>query len=177
MIRLNGILFLFLTVICAAACTPLSPEVKEAAVPSVSYTTIIQNLDAYKGRTVILGGYTRGVKAVRDEVYITVVQAPLNGLDEPKSKTLSQGAFIVWHKGPLGAEAYEENRPVTVAGVVEGLAPEGLGRCPSPCLLLKSREIYIKPREIRDPMEAPLPPGSYGQQDMWDSPYPSTWYR
>ena len=176
MIKLKVIPFLLMAAICAAACSPLSPEVTREAIPPVPYPEIVGNLDAYKGRTVILGGYTRGVKAVKDEIYITVLQAPLNNLDEPKSKTLSQGTFVVWHKGPLGAEAYEENRPVTVAGVVEGLAPEGFGKCPEPCLLLKSREIYIRPREIRDPMQAPYH-SNYGQQDVWDSPYPSTWYR
>ena len=174
--KLKGTMFLLMTAVFAVACSPLSPEIKRMSIPAVPYHTIMENLDAYKGKTVVLGGYTRGVRAVRDELYITVLQAPLNNLDEPKSSTLSQGTFIVWHKGPLGAEAYDENRPVTVAGVVEGLAPPGAGKCPGPCLLLKSREIYIRPKVIRDPMEAPLH-SDYGQQDVWDSPYPSTWYR
>jgi starvation-inducible outer membrane lipoprotein len=156
------------------SCSVLSSEVRKDAVPPLPFRTLVADVESYKGKTVILGGYTRGVESVRDEVFIVVQQAPLNSLDEPRSKGLSEGVFVVWHRGPLREEVYEEGWPITAAGVVEGWATRKLEQCPEPCLLIKSREVYVPPRVIDDPMEGTA--GS-GGPDVWDSPYPSTWYR
>lgn len=156
------------------SCSVLSSEVKREAIPPVPFRALASDAESYKGKTVILGGYTKGVETALDETFIVVAQAPLNSLDEPRSRTLSEGAFIIRHKGPLRNEAYEEGWPITVAGVVEGLTDKKFADCPKPCLQIKSKEIYVRPSFIPDPMTVPA--GS-GGGDVWDSPYPSNWYR
>jgi outer membrane lipoprotein len=64
---------------------------------------------------VILGGYILETKNLTDETIVEVLQAPLTFQVEPKSKDLSEGRFIVSHKGFLDPEVYNKDRKLTVA--------------------------------------------------------------
>ena len=121
----------------------ISKEIKAEA-ERVSFKTLAQQTDRYKGKTVILGGYIIETKNFAGKSTMTVLQTPLVGGEEPVSKGRAEGGFILSYEGHLEPEVYEKGRRTTVAGKVAGLADKG-ANCPSPCLQLEYRQIYLWP--------------------------------
>lgn len=121
----------------------ISKEIK-AESEHVSFKTLVQQTDRYKGKTVILGGYIIETKNFAGKSTMTVLQTPLVGGEEPGSKGRAGGGFILSYDGYLEPEVYEKGRPTTVAGKVAGRADKG-ANCPSPCLQLEYRQIYLWP--------------------------------
>jgi outer membrane lipoprotein len=137
---------IFLTVLSVESCTSISKQYRKEAGPLIPFKTLVKNMDQYKGRTVILGGYILELRNGSDETLITVLQAPLNYWGHPKSRGLSEGRFIISQEGTLEAEAYNEGRGLTVAGKVAGQATQKIESCPFPCLQIESLEIELRPR-------------------------------
>jgi outer membrane lipoprotein len=129
----------------AVSCSVISKQVRNEAQPPVALETLVRQADKYAGKTVILGGYILEVENVRGQTLISVLQSPLTFQDYPKSKSQSEGRFLVLHKGSLDPEVYTKDNKLTVAGRVLGLSRDEVDTCPDPCLKLESREIYIKP--------------------------------
>lgn len=76
---------------------------------------------------------------------MTVRQTPLGRDEMPVSRGRSDGGFLLLYNGHLEPEVYEKGRRTTVAGKVVGRAVEGTGKCPSPCVKLEYRQIYLWP--------------------------------
>jgi outer membrane lipoprotein len=121
----------------------ISKEIK-AESERVSFKTLVQETDRHKGKTVILGGYIIETKNFAGKSTMTVLQTPLVTGEKPSSKGRAEGGFILSYKGHLEPEVYEKGRRTTVAGKLAGLADKG-ANCPSPCLQLEYRQIYLWP--------------------------------
>ena len=76
---------------------------------------------------------------------MTVLQTPLGRDEMPVSQGRSEGGFVLSYNGHLEPEVYEKGRRTTVAGKVVGRSVAGTGNCPSPCLKLEYRQIYLWP--------------------------------
>ena len=129
----------------SSACTTVSKEIRSEAEPPVAYTRLLQEADAYKGKTVILGGYILDIKNTDTDTTLKVLQAPLNVTEEPKSKDTSEGRFILYYKGFLDPEVYAKNRKITVAGRVLGVTIEKIGDSHIRYLEIENREIHLWP--------------------------------
>ena len=129
-----------LMVLFTGSCSVISQQMRTESEPAVPFKRLAQEKDRYLGKTVILGGYILKTKNLADKTIIEVIQAPLNYWDEPKSKDLSQGRFIVSHKGYLEPEVYSKDRKVTVPGNLVGCTSGKVETCG-----IDSREIYIWP--------------------------------
>jgi outer membrane lipoprotein len=141
-----------------ASCSTISKDLRSEAEPSLPYKTMVNDIEKYVGKTVILGGYIEDTKNLDQETIVTVVQAPLSRWQIPKSKAESEGRFVVLHEGYLEWGAYEKGRKVSVAGTVVGLA-EGYDSCPPPCLEMRSREFRLQPKpESQPPFGTPNVP-------------------
>jgi outer membrane lipoprotein len=127
----------------------ISKEIKAEA-QRVSFKTLAQQTDRYKGKTVILGGYIIETQNISGVAIMTVLQTPLGINEMPVSHGRSEGGFLVAYNGHLEPEVYEKGRKTTVAGKVAGRATEGTGNCPSPCVKLEYRQIYLWP-EYKEP--------------------------
>lgn len=136
--------FLLLLTLHCGACSIISKKTRDNAEPPVAFDTLLEQVDAYVGKTVILGGYILEVKNRTGKTLIAVLQAPLTFQDYPTSRARSQGRFLVSHNEFLDPDVYKPDSKITLAGKVIGLSDEAVEMCPSPCLYLESQEIYIK---------------------------------
>jgi outer membrane lipoprotein len=152
-----------LTLALAAAtvsCSVISREIRAEAEPRVAFGALLENPDAFRGRTVILGGYILDVRVDGERNLLRVLQAPLIMRDEPAVRSDSQGRFCLVQRGFLEPEIFRPGRKITVAGNVMGMEPTSHG----PCLTLEAREIHLwQVNPYRD-----LP---YDYYDEWDYPF------
>jgi outer membrane lipoprotein len=88
--------------------------------------------------------------------------------ETPKSKDYSKGRFIISQKGFLDPEIYSKDRKVTVAGTIAGTVVEKVNNFSHSYLEIKSREIYLWPK---DEYYYPAP-----YYDPWYYPYPYYWH-
>jgi len=142
------------------SCSVISNDIRAEAEPRVAFRTLLENPDAYRGKTVILGGYILDIRVRDGQNLLKVLQTPLIMRDEPGVRSDSEGRFCLVHRGFLEPEIYQAGRKITVAGTVMGMdtGPHG------PCLTLEVREIYMwYVNPYRD-----LP---YYPYDEWDYPF------
>ena len=139
--------------LCAlmSGCTTVSRQVRSEAEPPVAYAHLLQEADAYKGKTVILGGYILDVKNTDTDTTFKILQAPLSVTEEPKSKDESAGRFIIYYKDFLDPEVYAKNRKITVAGRVLGITIEKIGNSHIRYLEIENREIHLWPEYQSSP--------------------------
>jgi outer membrane lipoprotein len=138
------LLFMFSVFYSCASRKVISEEIKAEA-ERVSFKTLVQQTDRYKGKTVILGGYIIETKNISGVANMTVLQTPLGRDEMPVSHGRSEGGFLLSYNGHLEPEVYQKGRRTTVAGKVVGRVDEGTGNCPSPCVKLEYRQIYLWP--------------------------------
>ena len=159
-ILILSLALLMLPVSCAVISQPIRSE---AAAP-VPFPTLLAEVDRFKGRTVILGGYILETSNRESETVIKVLQVPLRLGEEPGLKDSSEGRFLIYHQGFLDPEVFSKNRVITVAGEVIGADFEETSADPIQYLKLKNREIYLWPEY--GTYSYPYPP--------W--PYPYFWH-
>lgn len=161
-------LLIMLMTFFTESCSVISKEVRTNSIFPIHFKTLVQETDKYIGDSVILGGYILETKNMVNESIIKVLQTPLGFREEPKSKDHSEGRFIISKKGFLDPEIYSKDRKITVAGKVAGSVVEKVDGFPHPYLKIKSREIYLWPKDqfyYRTPY-----------YDPWFYPYPYYWH-
>ena len=138
--------------IATVSCTVISGNVRSEAEPLIPFKTLLEETEAYKGRTVILGGYILQTENLASETILKVLQAPFRVGEEPDLRDLSQGRFVVYFKGFLDPEVYARDRAITVAGTVIGSDVEKIGEERVRFLKIEHREIYLWPEYTNLPM-------------------------
>ncbi len=146
-----SILICLLSLITTVSCTVISRQVRSEAETPVNFRTLIEEADEYSDRTVILGGYILETKNLASETILKVLQVPFRVGEEPDSRDLSQGRFIVYYNGFLDPEVYAKDRAITVAGRVMGSAVEKNGEEHIQYLKIETREIYLWPEYMNRP--------------------------
>jgi outer membrane lipoprotein len=99
-----------------SGCAVMSQEIRDKALPPVSFADLIAHVDQYKGETVIEGGYIVSVENLKDQTRIVAVQTTLGIGQRPDSKDLSKGRLILVYDGFLDPEVYTKDRQITVGG-------------------------------------------------------------
>jgi len=135
------------------SCSVISQQIRTESIPPIQFKTLLLEKDKYMGNTVILGGYILETKNLADKSLIKVLQVPLGSGEKPQSKDL----------------IYNKDRKITVAGTITGTVVEKIDDYSQPYLKIKSREIYLWPKE------AYYYPAPY--YDPWLYPYPYYGYR
>jgi outer membrane lipoprotein len=148
-----------LVLMLPAACAVISQQVRSEAEPDVPFKTLLADVEKYRGRTVILGGYILEINNQASATIIKVLQVPLKIGEEPGLKDRSEGRFHILHKGFLDPEVYSKDRAITVAGSVMGSDIEKIGDNQIPYLKIETREIYLWPEYETGP--PPYPPWPY----------------
>jgi outer membrane lipoprotein len=152
-----------LVILSQVSCSVLSRRVRSDALQDVSFERLMANPEAYKGETVILGGYILLTTVEDTETTLIVLQTPLGYRMEPESRNMAQGRLMITDTTGLDPQAYRRNRKVTVAGIVEGIAEEKVGEATRRYLKIKSREMYLWPEY------------AFGPAYYDDRAYPSNW--
>jgi outer membrane lipoprotein len=143
---LRTVLISILTIIATASCSVISQQTRLEAEPtSVSFKTLIAEVEKYSGHTVILGGYILETRNLESETILKVLQVPFRFGEEPDTRDRSQGRFIVYYTGFLDPEVYKKDRVITVAGRVIGSGVETIGADQIQYLKIENREIYLWP--------------------------------
>jgi len=162
-----------LWLMATVSCTVISGQVRSEAEPSVPFNTLLEKIEDYRGRTVILGGYILQTENQASETILKVLQVPFRVGEDPDLRDLSQGRFTVYYKGFLDPEVYARNRAVTVAGTVIGVDVEKIGDKQVQYLKIANREIYLWPEYTNTPpLRRPYPRSWQGYPNY---PY-NFWY-
>ena len=77
------------------SCSVISRQVRDEAIGPVPFKDLIEDIDQYRGQTVILGGYVIDVQNRKDKSVMTALQVPLLTGEQPAPKDRSQGRLII----------------------------------------------------------------------------------
>lgn len=151
--------------ICAllTACSVMPEAVRRQALPRLPYDEMLKNAAQYQGRTVIVGGYVLEVENEKVRTVLSVLQAPLDAMDKPRKRDLSEGRLLLIYDGFLDPEVYTKDRLVTAAGRLIGSSVSEQSDVAYPYLRIKVEKLHLWP------VEEPLPPDVYA--DPWWFPF------
>lgn len=131
-------------ILSLTACAPvISQEMRSRADTKIDVTRLFHDPDAYRGKTVILGGVIAAAQNLPEGTRIEVLQKPLNSRYIPEETDISQGRFLVIHDGYLDTAIYSSGRYITVAGEVIGAKTGTIGDMPYRYPLMKALEIHL----------------------------------
>ncbi len=135
----------FFLLLILSACAPvISKNLRDQTDPSLTFGQVIQNPDAFKGKTVIWGGEIIEATNEKDgSTIVEVFQRPLSWLDEPQDTAASQGRFLVRVEKYLDPYVYRRGRRVTVAGEILGEEVRPIGKMDYRYPLILSKELYL----------------------------------
>jgi outer membrane lipoprotein len=143
-------ILLFLLLGGFTACAPaISKKIREEAGEPVPFKTLLKHSDDYRGRVVIVGGYILETVNEPNGSRITVLQAPLDSLNRPKSSDLSKGRFMVSSREFLDPAVYSKERRITVGGKVMGSEESKLGNLTYVYPVIEAMEIHLWSKEGR----------------------------
>ncbi len=135
-------------VLLVVGCAPvISQRALEEVDRSVSFEQLLDNPDAYRGKTVLLGGTIIETQNFSDRTLITILQRPLGYRDRPTSEDVSMGRFILQVPGFLDPAIYRPGRKVTVVGSVMGREVRPLGEVEYSYPLIEKRALHLWPAE------------------------------
>jgi len=153
------------------SCSVMSKELKDQAIGQPPFKEIVQQVQRYRGDTVIVGGYVIKVENKARKSIVEAVQAPLKYRDEPGAKDLSQGRLVITVDGFLDPEVYTKNRKITVAGKVTGSSEDTPDAAQYPFLRVDVLELYLWPISKASPNRYPY------DDPFYPFGFPWYWYR
>ena len=161
-------LLLFFFLVGFSGCTPaISKQLRQEAGEPVPFEVLLERVDDYKGRVVILGGYILETVNEPEGSWLTVLQSPLDSLNRPESPDLSKGRFLVWSMEFLDPVVYSNERRITVGGKVMGSEDRKLGSLTYQYPVIEAKEIHLWSKE-----------GNYvGPYYPYYDPWMHPWYR
>jgi outer membrane lipoprotein len=150
-------------------CYIISKDIRNKSDLSLTLKQVLENPNAYFGKSVVWGGEIIQVINQDDgTTEIEIFQEPLNFRGEPKDPATSEGRFLVLDDKFLDPYIYWEGRRITVAGELQGVKIEPLGEMYYRYPLVTSKQIYLWPDYY------PYPYG-WGYYDPWWA-YPYGWW-
>jgi outer membrane lipoprotein len=141
-------LLAFLHVLCGGCALVISRHLRDEAAIAPSFRDLVAHPEEYQGRVVILGGYILGLQNEPSGTVITLLQAPLDFEDKPKSRDLSEGRFAVTTDKFLDPEVCVKDRQLAVGGRVSGVRGQSVRGMTHRYPVIKAQEIHLWPEEI-----------------------------
>jgi outer membrane lipoprotein len=111
----------------------------------LGFEQLLKDPEAYRGKTVLLGGNIIETKNLPDRTLIVVLQRPLGFRKKPTQEDVSKGRFIVYVPGFLDPAIYRPNRRITILGSVMGREVRPLGETEYSYPVIEKRELYLWP--------------------------------
>jgi outer membrane lipoprotein len=146
---LRPVLFLGALLLLLGCSYAISPETRSKADRSLSFAKLKADPQAYRDRTVILGGTVLELHRLKKGTLIELSQRELDYWGKPRRTERSGGTFLVLHPATLDPMVYGEGREITVAGVVIDVDPKVTGPGYEGELLLRPVEFKLWPLERR----------------------------
>lgn len=167
-VRFSMLLVFLLWLPCGGltGCAPaISRQFRAQVRTPVEFKTLLQAPETYRGQKVILGGYILETVNEPDRSLLTILQAPLDHQNKPKSLDLSEGRFLVQTQKFLDPEIYSKNRKLTVGGKAFGGRLQPLGDRFYRYPVIDAEELHLWPKEER--YIRPIDPYDYYWHYPW----------
>jgi outer membrane lipoprotein len=104
-------------------CAPIiSPKMMAKVDSSLTFKEVLQNPDAYRGKTVLWGGKIIQVLPQDGTTFIEVLQMPLGWRKKPEEAYASEGRFLILVKKFLDFSQFDKGKKITVIGEIQGTA-------------------------------------------------------
>jgi outer membrane lipoprotein len=148
--RLHVLLFVLATaaLLLVAGCAHvISKALLQQVDTSIGFAQLSKEPEAYRGKTVLVGGDIIETQNLPEKTLIVVLQRPLGYGGEPATGDISEGRFIIRTTGFLDPAIYSPERRLTVAGTVVGKEVRPLGEIEYPYPIIEKRELYLWPKE------------------------------
>lgn len=181
-------LFAALTLLLLGGCAHvLSKEALLSVDPGADFAQVKVNPDAYKGKTLLLGGLIIDSRLSREGTTLEVLRYSLDRWGEPQAADEAGGRFLARTGRFLDPELYRPGLFVTLTGTVEGVESRPLHDYDYLYPVFRIKEAYLWNRRLPaypygyyDPFYPwwPYPPYPYFYDDpFWYEPFPSYRYR
>jgi len=160
---LNGVCRIIILLLLISSCAPvISKDVRDQVAPGVTFKDVLEDPDAYVGKTVLWAGVILKAENDNEGTLLEVMQTPTAFRGKPGSIGWSKGSFMALANGShLDSTIYTKDKGVTIAGEVQGKQAQRLlldeGQLGYPLILVK--EIHPWPRDDRDSIDS--------AQDFW----------
>ena len=142
------VIYLLLLPLLSSCAPVISPEVLKTVDAVITFEQVLKNPDAYKGKTVLLGGTILKTINLPDDTLIEVMEQPLDRRNRPVNPEASKGRFIILFKEFKDPAIYSTGRLITVAGEVTGSQLRPLGETNYNYPMISPKEYYLwKPYE------------------------------
>jgi outer membrane lipoprotein len=125
---------------CAHA---ISQELREQTDKDLTAEMLFKDPEAYKGKTIILGGLIINTHNSEQGTHIEVLQTPLDSRGRPRNTDYSYGRFIFFYEEYLDAALFSEGKAVTVGGKVFGTETLPLGDIEYTYPLIYASEVHL----------------------------------
>ena len=147
----NRALFMYISIAGFFLLSGCASVISQRALDEVDRTLVfeqlLENPEAHKGKTVLLGGTIIETQNFSDRTLIVVLQRPLGFRKRPIVEDVSRGRFIINTLGFLDPAIYRNERKITVVGSVIGSEVRTLGKTEYSYPVVEKRELYLWPLE------------------------------
>ena len=131
----------------AACASTISSEVLKDVDQSIRFEALLENPDAFQGKTVLFGGDIIKTENSPDKTLIVVLQRSLNSDKKPSGGGKSAGRFIVSVPGFLDPAIFQPGRQITGVGVVVGKEVRALDDIEYIYPVIDRRRLYLWQRK------------------------------
>jgi outer membrane lipoprotein len=152
---------------CAHA---ISKTMRVQAEPPIPFAQLRANPEAYKDRTVILGGEILQTHNLREGTRLEVLQKPIDRSQAPLTTDSTGGRFMALCDDYLDPAVYAPGRRITVAGRVLGSYTGKVGEVDYVYPLIACQEKHLWPQVVA------VPRGYYSYPWWYWDPYVHPWY-
>lgn len=118
---------LLFAVFLLTACSHLPPAIENPPAYDLGYYEALANTKKFNNSLVRWGGLIVEVENETNFSALQVLSYPLNSSGRPGLDDKSQGRFVVKSPGFLDPAVYTKNKPITIAGNLQGLTERKVG--------------------------------------------------
>lgn len=148
LLKKAGPLVLFLLfALTVAACGPkvIPKEIEERVDKKLTFEEVQKNPEAFRGRSILVGGEIIEIRNLKDKTEIEVLQKPLGSDRAPVPVDESSGRFILTHPSFLDPSVFRSGRRLTAVGSVQGGRTERIGEAERTVPVFEDEHIHLWP--------------------------------
>ncbi|RME63717.1 MAG: Slp family lipoprotein [Nitrospirae bacterium] len=128
-------------------CAHVVPkEVRKTVDQDIDIKALFKEPDAYRGKTVMLGGEILQLQNRKDGTYIEVLQRQLSSYGRPIIESKTLGRFMVLSKEFLDPAVFKKGKLLTVVGKVSGTIRGTIGEVEYRYPLIEATNLYLLER-------------------------------
>ncbi len=123
------------------ACAPsFSRQSLDQVDAHLSFQALLQDPEAYEGKTVMYGGEIILTRAQANDAWVEILQKPLDWQHRPQSGDVSYGRFLIHFPSFQDPAIYAPGRQITVIGEVRGKIARKINQLDYSYPLIEARE-------------------------------------